>query len=214
MNEDNTKLNRNSLSIKDIIGGVLTSIIDGQNQSLDNVMEFLERLLPNEEDYEHQEHAKHQEHDKYQEHGKHKEHDKKKYITIVYDRAKFDDPGTTEKVTMHVPLISLLPIPYLSIKEVELDFDFKIHSVHKEYRSINHNTATHTNKERMLCNRYLRGSISPSSRLQKSNKTSLAAEISIKMVMREENLGAGINALTQEGEIAIQKMTENKDITE
>ena len=195
MSEDKTKLDKNSLSIKDIIGGVLTSIIDGQNQSLGNVMEFLERLLPNEDDVKDGQ-------------------DGSKYITIAYDRAKYDDPGATEKVKMQVPLISLLPIPYLSIKEVELDFDFKIHSVHEEYRSTTHNSVTHTNKDRELCNRYLRGSISPSSRLQKSNKTTLAAEISIKMVMREENLGAGINALTQEAELAIQKTTEDKYTTE
>ena len=187
MSEEITKLDRNRLSIKDIIGGVLTSIIDGQNQSLDNVMEFLERLLPNGDEDE----------------------DKGKYIKIVYKRDKFDGSGREEEVIMKVPLISLLPIPYLSIKEVELDFDFKIHSVHEEYRSTIHGPVTHTNKDNEICNRYLRGSISPSARLQKSNKTSLAAEISIKMVMREENLGAGINALTQEGELAIQKTTED-----
>ncbi len=183
MNEDITKIDRNRLSIKDIIGGVLTSIIDGQNQSLDNVMEFLYRLLPTGVPSK----------------------DEGKYIEIIYERDKFDNSGDKEKVKMHVPLISLLPIPYLSIKEVELDFDFKIHSVHKEYRSTIHAPVTHTSKDHELCNRYLRGSISPSARLQKSNKTTLAAEVSVKMVMREENLGAGINALTEEGVLAIQK---------
>ncbi len=186
MSEDEKPL-INQLSLKDIIGGVLTAIIDGQSQALDNVIEFIERLSPTGEPGE----------------------DDGKYITFAYDRQSSADPSKNERVKLEVPLLSLLPIPYLAIKEAEIDFDYKISAVHKERRDLGKvNPIAHANTSnlgRSASSCSFEGSISPSSRLQSNTRATVSAQVNIKMIMKEENLGAGINTLMQEGEIAIQK---------
>ena len=185
MNEENQN-NLNELSIGKIIGGILTAIIDAQNHALDNVVEFIQRISPTGD----------------------VEKDKGKYIEVSYDRASVDDPQNLEKVTMKVPLLSILPVPYMSIKKTEIDFDYRIHSVSVKNRQCARSVDRTSNMDRSNCEFY--GSISPSSRLRSNNKTAIGAQINIKMLIEEDYLGEGFNKIVQEGELAIDKKVERK----
>ncbi len=175
-----------NLPLKDVIGGVLNSIIDGQNQALANVIEFLDRLVPTG--------------------GENGDDDK--YITISYDRPRLDDPSKLEKVEMKVPLITLLPIPYLSITEAEIDFDFKIRSTQSGHKSINHKALlpSGTNMSNESPGLSLMGEICSSSRMQSSQKITTNTQVSIKIMMKERDLGEGMHSLIQESEQAIIKI--------
>lgn len=186
-------ISMNDLSLGNIIGGVLTSIIEGQSQALDNVLDFIQRLSPTGD----------------------AEKDKGRYIIVAYDSQNIDDPSKNDTVQMKVPLISLLPIPYLAITEVDIDFDYKIHSTQEDKHAIDHTPAARLSNSPVqsqgdtqvqeVCGCSFKGSIAPSSRLKQNRKTVMAAQISIKMKMREQNFGEGMNEIYQAGQAGIQK---------
>ena len=100
---------QSNLSLHELLGSTLTSIIDAQKKSLEVTKNFIEEFG----------------------FGSDKEGDdwgELKTVTFQYS----NDKGKKE---VSVPLLSLFPIPMLKIKDAEIDFDLKISSIKKEYIS-------------------------------------------------------------------------------
>ena len=97
---------QSNLSLHELLGSTLTSIIDAQKKSLEVTKNFIEEFG----------------------FGTDKEGDdwgELKTVTFQYS----NDKGKKE---VSVPLLSLFPIPMLKIKDAEIDFDLKISSIKKE----------------------------------------------------------------------------------
>ena len=97
---------QSNLSLHELLGSTLTSIIDAQKKSLEVTKNFIEEFG----------------------FGSDKEGDdwgELKTVTFQYS----NDKGKKE---VSVPLLSLFPIPMLKIKDAEIDFDLKISSIKKE----------------------------------------------------------------------------------
>ena len=97
---------QSNLSLHELLGSTLTSIIDAQKKSLEVTKNFIEEFG----------------------FGADKEGDdwgELKTVTFQYS----NDKGKKE---VSVPLLSLFPIPMLKIKDAEIDFDLKISSIKKE----------------------------------------------------------------------------------
>ena len=97
---------QSNLSLHELLGSTLTSIIDAQKKSLEVTKNFIEEFG----------------------FGTDKKSDdwgELKTVTFQYS----NDKGKKE---VSVPLLSLFPIPMLKIKDAEIDFDLKISSIKKE----------------------------------------------------------------------------------
>ncbi|NOY11504.1 MAG: DUF2589 domain-containing protein, partial [Archaeoglobi archaeon] len=62
-----------------------------------------------------------------------------KAVNVGYTQA-YIDPDTgelkTEDLTLSVPLVTMVPIPYISVDEVEIEFDAKIVAVRPEKKVV------------------------------------------------------------------------------
>ena len=153
---------QSNLSLHELLGSTLTSIIDAQKKSLEVTKNFIEEFG----------------------FGSDKEGDdwgELKTVTFQYS----NDKGKKE---VSVPLLSLFPIPMLKIKDAEIDFDLKISSTKRErFKKEDNNILTDENSKMVI-----RGAIAPSSRLSQQNLSSGTAQISVKVNLVEEDLTPGL----------------------
>ncbi len=103
MTENSDKKKLTQLSLDQLLGSTLTSIIDAQRQSLEVTRDFIEEFG-------------------FEKNGENL--GKLKTITFQYHTAKGEKQ-------VSIPLLSLFPIPMLKIKDAEIDFDLKISSIQK-----------------------------------------------------------------------------------
>ena len=154
---------QSNLSLHELLGSTLTSIIDAQKKSLEVTKNFIEEFG----------------------FGSDKEGDdwgELKTVTFQYSNDKGE-----KKVS--VPLLSLFPIPMLKIKDAEIDFDLKISSTKREHlKKEDNETLTDENSKIVI-----RGAIAPSSRLSQQKLSSGTAQISVKVNLVEEDLTPGLN---------------------
>ena len=161
---------QSNLSLHELLGSTLTSIIDAQKKSLEVTKNFIEEFG----------------------FGPDKEGDdwgELKTVTFQYS----NDKGKKE---VSVPLLSLFPIPMLKIKDAEIDFDLKISSIKKEsISSIKKEPISNGNseEEESIKKVVIRGAIAPSSRLSQQKLSSGTAQISVKVNLVEEDLTPGLN---------------------
>ena len=173
---------QSNLSLHELLGSTLTSIIDAQKKSLEVTKNFIEEFG----------------------FGSDKEGDdwgELKTVTFQYS----NDKGKKE---VSVPLLSLFPIPMLKIKDAEIDFDLKISSIKKEsissikkehpkesISSIKKESISNGNseEEESIKKVVIRGAIAPSSRLSQQKLSSGTAQISVKVNLVEEDLTPGLN---------------------
>ena len=153
---------QSNLSLHELLGSTLTSIIDAQKKSLEVTKNFIEEFG----------------------FGSDKEGDdwgELKTVTFQYS----NDKGKKE---VSVPLLSLFPIPMLKIKDAEIDFDLKISSTKRErLKKEDNDTLTDENSKMVI-----RGAIAPSSRLSQQKLSSGTAQISVKVNLVEEDLTPGL----------------------
>ena len=157
---------QSNLSLHELLGSTLTSIIDAQKKSLEVTKNFIEEFG----------------------FGTDKKSDdwgELKTVTFQYS----NDKGKKE---VSVPLLSLFPIPMLKIKDAEIDFDLKISSIKKEPLKKEDND-TLTDEEESIKKVVIRGAIAPSSRLSQQKLSSGTAQISVKVNLVEEDLTPGLN---------------------
>lgn len=104
-----------SISLGSIIGGALSAIVEAQSQAACTTINFINEV------------------------GFEKENDSEKkkpvYIDFQYEKAftpETEDPvpATSKQVTnLRVPLLTMVPIPYIRIDDATIDFNVKINSV-------------------------------------------------------------------------------------
>ena len=153
---------QSNLSLHELLGSTLTSIIDAQKKSLEVTKNFIEEFG----------------------FGTDKEGDdwgELKTVTFQYS----NDKGKKE---VSVPLLSLFPIPMLKIKDAEIDFDLKISSTKRERLKKEDNDILTDENSKMV----IRGAIAPSSRLSQQKLSSGTAQISVKVNLVEEDLTPGL----------------------
>ena len=98
---------------------------------------------------------------------------------------------------LSVPLLSMLPVPYLNIAEAEVDFDFNIVDIREEQASEENKTT----KSGFLKNSEIYGTLTSS-----SSKETRAGDLHIKIKIKQDELPSGLakslsvigNSLTEE----------------
>ncbi|MEQ8243960.1 DUF2589 domain-containing protein [Fulvivirga sp.] len=104
-----------SLPFHQIIGAPLTAIVEGQAQAAQATAEFIERIgfaQPTE--------------------GQTGEIGKLRMISFSY--SKPDVNGEMKEYRLEIPLLSMVPIPSIEVKEAELEFNIKVADVQKVQR--------------------------------------------------------------------------------
>ncbi|MDX2361876.1 MAG: DUF2589 domain-containing protein [Crocinitomicaceae bacterium] len=101
-----------SLPFHQIIGAPLTAIVEGQAQAAQATAEFIERVgFIQPED------------------GSNGEIGKLRMVSFSY--SKTDMEGELKQYKLEIPLLSMVPIPSIEVKEAELEFNIKVADVQK-----------------------------------------------------------------------------------
>ncbi|AIG97234.1 MULTISPECIES: DUF2589 domain-containing protein [Archaeoglobus] len=99
-----------ALLLDQIIATPLRSMVEAQQESANATVEFLTSLID--------------------------ENGKPKGIELAYEQTVFDPErgAVSEKNRVKIPLLTLVPVPYLSIDEAEIDFSAKIVATSKQQK--------------------------------------------------------------------------------
>lgn len=128
-----------SIDFEAVIGGPLVAVVNAQAQSAKTTINFIKTVgfkQPEENE------------DDFDEEGDHQSSNEPIYVSFTYPKeitpyqpAQLDDDGNEtspavdavyEDHELRVPILTMLPIPYIRIEEVTVDFNAKINTV--EYR--------------------------------------------------------------------------------
>ncbi len=113
-----------SLDFESMIGGPLTAVIRAQAQSAQTSVDFIKSVGFNEDD------------------------GKPTMVSFTYDKAleQTDSNGTTTvnvvPYSLTVPILTMLPIPFIRVEETTIDFNAKINSVQESRTSSSHDLNT------------------------------------------------------------------------
>ena len=100
-----------SIDFESMIGGPLIAMVNAQAQSAMTTVEFIKAV-----GFEHDDDGS---------------MESLEYVRFKYPKEKFSEDGasTFEQQELEVPILTMLPIPYLRIEEVKIDFNAKINSI-------------------------------------------------------------------------------------
>ncbi|MDR2009322.1 MAG: DUF2589 domain-containing protein [Bacteroidales bacterium] len=116
-----------------------------------------------------------------------------KLRTFTFQYMQADGKGKSLK-SVQIPVISLIPIPLLQIKEAVFDFEIKILDAISETKEENYSFEQHFKKEQKLNDRILmRAALAPQSGNNKNQKdNSLTANMKVKVVMQQADMPSGL----------------------
>lgn len=143
-------------------------------------------------------------------------------VTFKYKRQAPD--GTTKDVELSVPLLTIVPIPFIAIDTVNISFKASLKSIDTERRSENqqeqensYNRATSTYKGLRgfgykKDNSYMSGSVSTKkdSKATQNSSYSIEANIDINVIAHQESMPAGLAKVL---EILNQAIFTNDNVT-
>ena len=182
---------RNSaISLYQLLGAPLRAIVDAETHSALATADFIERVG----------------FEKSGDETDSKDFGKLRMITFLHERKGQD--GNKETIKIEIPLLSLIPIPALQIKEAELDFNIVIIDelkITKESTLLGNSalpSGDHNPDHKNLfikaitgeSPRQLKGTFAPGNS-QSSKSNSLQAEIKVKIKMEQSDIPAGLGKL-------------------
>ena len=186
-------MDSNNFELHEFVGGILTAIMEGQSMALHNSIDFIKFVQNYTDDSEENLAA-----------GELISENKKGYLIFRYQKPSVTEPGKMEDFKLEVPLLTILPVPYISIAEAEVDFNFRInamreieeHHTHKSQEDMDGNNSL--NPQRIVLNGEVANENNDNRR-----QDSFAASIRINMKLKEQNLGEGIDVAMRELENSI-----------
>lgn len=132
---------------------------------------------------------------------------------IEFDMQRRNESGDFQTHTIRMPLLSILPIPMLSIEKADFEFDLKIHDVIKQSTPKNNPVLTKVSRKSIVASfarkRLVKPSSSPSS--SSSSTQTLDANMSVKVSVVQTDFPLGVDKLLNLSEIGIQDITKEDD---
>ena len=100
-NKNDSPPSSTRLSLNQVIGGILSALIDGQQQATNSLLNFIEQA-------------------------------KNQTITFNFKQPAEKNSKNLEPIKIEIPLLSIVPIPYMHISGGEIKFNFSVSSAKKE----------------------------------------------------------------------------------
>lgn len=163
-----------SLPFHQMIGGPLLAIVQGQAQAAQTTMEFIERVGFENPD------------------GK-SGLGSMRMVTFTYQKP--DSSGAPREFKVSIPLLSLVPIPAIQVKEAEMEMSVKINDVQTSATSSQLYSTESEYGHWLDQNRHeFRGSWGPVQK-KAEGTTSTDIQLNLKMKIEQADITAGLSAL-------------------
>jgi hypothetical protein len=115
-----------------------------------------------------------------------------KLRTFTFQFMQADVKGKTLK-SVQIPVISLIPIPLLQIKEAVFDFDIKILDAVSETKEEKYSFEHQNEPEQQTDRISMRAALAPQTGSNKNQKdSSLSANMKVKVVMQQADMPSGL----------------------
>lgn len=126
---------------------------------------------------------------------------------IEFQMQRRDEAGGLQIHTIKIPLLSILPIPMLSIEKADFEFDLKIHDVIK--RKMDSQELTHTKVlPKSLVATFSRNRKVPNN--SGSSEKRIDSNMSVKVSVVQTDFPLGVEKLLNVAEIAVQDVVANE----
>lgn len=179
--------NPSGLDLEEILTGVFVAMAEGQRAALDNSLSFLKYLAGDEK--------------------------RETPNLVFYYNKTSPTTGEETKYQMAVPLISIIPIPYISIKEADIDFNFRVNACQvRQLSDLNPKNVIPHGELLQKQSIAIKGGVSKFTGDANSEFNRLSGQVNIKMKLREQNMSRGMNVMLNEIESSIreQEVSPNK----
>jgi hypothetical protein len=103
-----------TISLGSIIGGALNAIVEAQSQAANTTVQFIESV------------------------GFETKNGVKTPVYVSFDYSQDISEGKKQKGTMQVPLLTMVPIPFIRIDDADINFNVKVNSL-EETKSLDNN---------------------------------------------------------------------------
>lgn len=127
---------------------------------------------------------------------------------IEFDMLRRNDQGGHEKHTIKIPLLSIIPIPMLSIEQADFDFDLKIQEVIKSESKGNEGIVKKPFSKNIIASFARTRRRKPPDR-NTSNERTLDSNMSIKVSVVQTDFPLGIEKILNLSELGIQDSVKN-----
>lgn len=171
-----------ALELSDIVGSFLTSVIDAQAQSARATVAFVEEIG-------------------FQDHE-----DGQKLRTVSVDFVKKDENGQPSDFRVAMPLLAMVNVPSLAVKEAKLSFSYDV-----AVSATTENSSNGEAKKTSKIKGYLRKKSSPSSTASSTTNNTSNSSIDIDITLEQQEVPIGLERLFDLAELGI---TETKIETE
>lgn len=176
--KDNNKTSRQIMELKDLISGPLVATIDADSISTRRYLQYFYELAF--ESYNH----------------KTGETGKLRMLEFTYSE---QENGTSKQKCVSIPLLTLVPLPLLQVKEADFDFDIQIiDALSADKNSTFSFKGKDDGEESIPEGVKLRASLAASNiegSLEKKARQGLAANMKVKVKMQQADMPGGLSNL-------------------
>jgi len=150
-----------SLDFKSVIGGPLLACVDAQAQATLSTMNFIESVAFYKDAQGHQQ-----------------------ISTVAFSYTSLAANGSLASFTMNIPLITLVPIPYIEVREVKIDFNIKVNSVRNYAQTSSSNVLVAASLNARYMSNSLSFYVGVQSQSASSNSGEVKQEFSLQVSVR------------------------------
>jgi hypothetical protein len=170
-----------TISLGSIIGGALNAIVEAQSQAADTTVQFIESVGFTE--------------------VKDGKENKLTPVYVSFDYAIKDDENKNREVSMKVPLLTMVPIPFIRIDSADIDFNVKINSVEETKTSqenkVSGSTQANANYKGFRFNAGIKLNASISNQKKSSSSDTVKRDYSLNVHVHavQDDMPAGVERL-------------------
>jgi len=129
---------------------------------------------------------------------------------IEFDMLRRNEEGEHITHTIKVPLLSIIPIPMLSIEQADFDFDLKIHDVIKKEGEERENIVKKPFSKNLIAS-FARTKRKKKAEKETSSERTLDSNMSIKVSVVQTDFPLGVEKILNLSELGIQDTLKDND---
>lgn len=133
---------------------------------------------------------------------------------VTFEMSRRDVDGEVRKHIIQVPVITLVPIPLLTIEEAQIDFDLQVESVVQEKTNTSNGNQKPTIRDSLVAKSAISKArprarlMSRLARTQKRSETKTTTDLSMKVKIAQSPFPLGIERLLNTADLSVEDNTD------